>query len=171
MRFMSGRHPSIKILFLLFTFIIPFIYYCSSETGGNNTSDAADVTGLRFCKNSAQCKPDEECINNVCQKRGPVDAESDIYVDVLSDATDVYTDISEDTQVEDVIDYGIDSGPVDGGSDIPIEYKAGIGSIYEGSAGECEDGEYVVKSVSGYGGTRVMEDEDYKVYSGARFKR
>ena len=171
MNFMNRKHLSIISLFLIFPFMSFLSYSCSSGTGGNNITDVEGDVGLRLCKNSAQCKPDEECINNVCQKRGLRDAESDIQEDTLLDVADIFTDISEDTQVEDIADSGIDSEPGDGGVDVSIEYKAGISSIYEGSAGACEDEEYMVKSVSGYGGMRIMEDGDYTVYSGARFKR
>jgi len=137
-------------------------YSCSSDTGGNNVSDAEGDIGLRLCKNSAQCNPDEECINNVCQKKSPKDAESDIYEDVIFDVADVTTDVLEDIEIEDVADVGID---------VVSGYNSGISSVYEGVAGECEDGEYVVKSVSGYGGMRGMENEEFTVYNEARFKR
>jgi hypothetical protein len=137
-------------------------YSCSSDTGGNNITDVEGDVGLRLCKNSAQCKPDEECINNVCQKRSPRDAEVDINADVIIDVADVTTEVLEDIEIEDVADVGID---------VVSGYNSGISSVYEGVAGECEDGEYIVKSVSGYGGMRRMENEEFTVNNGARFKR
>jgi len=175
MNFMNRKHLSIISLFLIF---VPFMFFlsysCSSDTGGNNITDVEGDVGLRLCKNSAQCKPDEECINNVCQKRGPKDAEVDINADVIIDVADVTTEVLEDIEIEDVADVGEDVEIGDGGDagiDVVSGYNSGISSVYEGVAGECEDGEYIVKSVSGYGGMGRMENEEFTVNNGARFKK
>ncbi|MCX7957685.1 MAG: hypothetical protein N3B13_01405 [Deltaproteobacteria bacterium] len=151
---------------ILFVFLI----CCSSDTEGDKGNGTGTDTGIRTCKNSAQCKPDEECANNVCVKKTPKDAEatdiSDIYADIKAD-------IDTDAEVQDIYDAGIDAGDITDASDISdaeTGYRIGIMSVYEGAAGECINEEYRLRSVSGYSGVTDMRNEEYTVRSGAKFR-
>ncbi|MCX7944193.1 MAG: hypothetical protein N2746_06770, partial [Deltaproteobacteria bacterium] len=120
--------------------------------------------GIRTCKNTAQCRSDEECVNGVCVKRSPRDVGMDEVVEI---PMDVGLDIGEDSYANDIYDVG--EGVYDA-RDIEIGYSIGIMSVYEGSAGECWNEGYVLRSVSGYSGVKEMGDGEYTVKSGARFK-
>lgn len=162
----------IKIfIFLVFILLSAFIFSCSSDTDGGGSKDIGEDAGLRTCKNSAQCNKNEECVNGLCVTKNPQDATADNIGLDIEDA-DV---VGEDIEIADSIP---DVDILDGGDtltditdvEISTEYNIGIMSVYEGSAGECSNEEYILKSVSGYSGMGVIEDEEYTIMSGARFK-
>ncbi len=148
-----------------------FLFSCSSDSEWNGNIDAGADTGMRKCKNSAQCNADEVCQNSICVKKEPRDAGDGGEVEDIYDI--IHSDISED-----ISDTFIDVEILDGGdltsdiSDIGIstEYNLGISSIYEGTAGECSNDEYILKSVSGYSGMNTIENDEFTIISGARFK-
>ncbi len=152
-------------LFCLMGFSFLF-YFCSSDTEGDKIPDTGVDSGLRFCKNSAQCKLDEECSGNVCVPRSPKDAETDTISDItdiqIEDTSDTLTDISDLQDVEDISDIT--------DTDIPEGYISGISSVYEGSAGECANNEYTIRSVSGYSGWNIIKNNEYTINAQARFK-
>ena len=161
-----------KFLFLLFGFYTLIVFNnCSSDTEGDTKEDAGKGSGVRVCKNSAQCSFDEECIDSVCVKKSPKDAESDTHLDTnTSDASDdIDTGIISDSETDiEIIDSGLDSGTDI--RDIDSQYRIGISSVYDGTANECSNDEYILRSVSGYSGMSIMTNEDYHLNPQARFK-
>lgn len=160
----------IRFTFLTLFLSLLFLFASCSSDSSSSGDDVADKdANVRFCKNSAQCNTDEECVNNVCVKKSYKDAGSDI---VSQDNKEMDIEI-EDITITD--SEGVDAIPdvtadvidiTDGG----VEYRVGIMSVYEGAAGECENDEYIMRSVSGYSGMSRMEGDEYRVTSGARFK-
>lgn len=150
------------ILFLLLLFIS-----CSFDSSSTSDTAGKDVEA-RFCKNSAQCNIDEECVSNVCVKRSQEDAESDtvsqdrtemdveigdiintdlectdiITTDVI-DITD-FTDGGDSTVIDDVIeedtiDISGDSSDVeDSGGDAGITDTIDASCVNECNSGERE---------------------------------
>jgi hypothetical protein len=161
-----------KFIIVYFAIILLIGFsFCSSDTEGGGNKDAGEDAGLRTCKNSAQCNKNEECVNGLCVTKNPQDATADNIALDIEDA-DV---VGEDIEITDSIP---DVDILDGGDtltditdvEISTEYNIGIMSVYEGSAGECSNEEYILKSVSGYSGMGMMEGEEYTIMSGARFK-
>jgi|GEM_PF-2504903 len=169
-----------NFLLLLLIFSIVILNSCSSDSEGGKVDDTGQDVDIRFCKNSAQCKPDEKCSNGICVKKNLEDATYDIIEDSNIqdiddvDITDVFTDdvIADvdnftDVDISDIQDVTADITDI---SDISQEYKIGTMSIYEGAAGVCESDEYLLKSVSGYSGWNILENEEYTINVQARFK-
>ncbi|MCX7944551.1 MAG: hypothetical protein N2746_08595, partial [Deltaproteobacteria bacterium] len=71
----------------LFAFILASLFItCSSETEGDKVDGSTmGDSGIRTCKNTAQCRSDEECVNGVCVKRSPRDVGMDEVVEIPMD--------------------------------------------------------------------------------------
>ncbi len=159
-------------IYLIFCSLVCFFIHCSSDTEGEKGDDAGADTGIRTCRNSAQCRADEECVNAICVKKNPKDAEADVIsdIDTADISPDIITDTGGDGESGDITDGGADIADITDTSDIQQEFRAGIISVYEGAAGECSNEEYFLKSVSGYSGMSIMSNGDFSVNSGAKFK-
>lgn len=139
---------------------------CSDSSSGSTMDDSPSDIDIIYCRNSAQCLPDEVCVNGICQKI--VDAQGEIPSDSLHDLSDTDTDgeiFEPDIEISDtgISDYG------DVGADVISEYTLGISSVYEGSAGECINEEYNLRSVSGYSGMGIIGNDEYEINS-VRFR-
>ena len=54
-----------------------------------------------------------------------------------------------------------DAGPIDGGGDAGTEYAAPQLSMYEPSSGICENDEFVLRSISGWGAVTMMQNDEF----------
>ncbi|MBI5526642.1 MAG: hypothetical protein HY897_09950, partial [Deltaproteobacteria bacterium] len=82
----------------------------------------------------------------------------------FDDAADTGVDTGGDAVLDDAgpdgsFDGGQDGGS-DGGLDIGIEFNAAQSSLYQSTAGVCENDELIVKSVSGWKARQVMQNDE-----------